>query len=75
MYVSTVFFYWEVEEDIYVIQPVKLEDGSDRVCKLQKTLYRLKQAPRVWSKKVEKLLQKYSYIPFDSNSSVYHKPD
>ncbi len=65
MYVSTVFFYWEVEEDIYVIQPVRLEDASDRVCKLQKTLYGLKQAPRVWSKKVEKLLQKYSYIPFD----------
>ena len=45
------------------------------MCKLQKALYGLKQAPRVWSKKVEKLLKKYGYIPFDSDSSVYHKPD
>ena len=42
MDVSTDFLYREVEEDIYVIQPVGLEDGSDQVCKLQKVLYRLK---------------------------------
>lgn len=61
--------------DIYVIQPIGVENGSKRVCKLQKALYGLKQAPRVWSMKVEKLLKKYGYIPFDSDSSVYHKPD
>ena len=72
---STAFLNWEVEEDIYVIQPVELEDRSNLVCKLQKALYGLKQAPRVWSKKVEKLLKKYGYIPFDSDSSVYHKSD
>ncbi len=75
MDVSTAFLYEEVEEDIYFIQPVGLEDGSDRVCKLQKALYGLKQAPCVWSTKVEKLLKKYGYIPFDSDSSVYHKLD
>ncbi len=47
MDVSTAFLYWEVEEDIYVIKPVWLEDGSDYVCKLQKALYGLRQAPRV----------------------------
>ena len=75
MDVSTAFLHWEIEEDIYIIQPVGLEDGSDQVWKLQKALYGLKQAPRVWSKKVEKLLKKYGYIPFDSDTSVNHKPD
>lgn len=75
MDVSTAFLYGEVEEDIYVIQPIGLKDGSGCMCKLQKALYGLKQAPRVWSKKVEKLLKKYGYIPFHSDSSVYHKPD
>lgn len=72
---STTFLYGEVEEDIFVIQPTGLEDGCNRVCKLQKALYKLKQALHVWSKKVEKLMRKYGYIPFNSDSSVYHTPD
>lgn len=66
--------YGEAEEDIYVVQPLGLEDESKRVCKLQKALYGLKQAPCVGSKKVEKLLKNYGYIPFGSDSSVYHRP-
>lgn len=72
---SIAFLYGEVEEDIYVVRPLGIEDKSKRVCKFQKALYGLKQVPCIWSKKVEKLLKKYGYIPPDSDSSVYHRPD
>ena len=75
MDVATAFLYGEVEEEIYVIQPTGLEDGTPQRCRLKKALYRLKQAPRVWSKKIEKLLQKYGYIHFNSDLSVYSRPD
>lgn len=28
-----------------------------------------------WTKKVQKLLKKYGYIPIDFDSSIYHNPD
>lgn len=40
-----------------------------------KGLIGLEQAPHVWSKKIEKLMEKYGYIPFNSDSSVYQRPD
>lgn len=55
MDVSNIFFYNEVDEDIYIIQPVGLEDGTGQMCKLEKALYGLEQALQVWTKKVQKL--------------------
>ncbi|GJS35071.1 putative ribonuclease H-like domain-containing protein [Tanacetum coccineum] len=40
----------KIEEEVYVCQPLGFEDldFSDRVYKVEKTLYRLHQAPRAW---------------------------
>lgn len=75
MDVLTAFLDGDVEEDIYVIQPLGLDDGSGRVCKLQKALYGLKRAPRIWSKKIEKFMRKYGYWSFNSDRGVYSRPD
>ena len=75
MDISTTFFYDEVEEVIYVIQPIRLEDKTGQICKLENALYSLKQAFWVWIKKVQKLQKKYGYILFDSISNVYHRRD
>jgi len=48
MDVKTAFLYGKVEETVYMEQPTGLEDGSTKVCKLDRALYGLKQAPRVW---------------------------
>lgn len=45
---QTAFLNGELDEDIYTEQPEGHEDGTDRVCKLNKSLYGLKQAPRCW---------------------------
>lgn len=39
--VKTAFLYGKIEEEIYMKQPEGYEDGTDRVCKLKRSLYLL----------------------------------
>lgn len=48
--VSTAFLYGDLEETIYIKQPEGFEDGTERVCRLKRSLYGLKQSPRCWNK-------------------------
>lgn len=56
MDMKTVFLYGDLEEEIYMQQPQGFEvKGKEKlVCKLQKSLYGLKQALRQCYKKFEK---------------------
>jgi hypothetical protein len=47
--VKTAFLYGPLEEEVYMEQPEGYHDGSDRVCRLHKGLYGLKQSPRQWN--------------------------
>ncbi|GKE56854.1 putative ribonuclease H-like domain-containing protein [Tanacetum coccineum] len=50
MDVKSAFLYGKIEEKVYVCQPLGFEDLNfpDRVYKVEKSLYRLHQAPRAW---------------------------
>ncbi|GJW91074.1 putative ribonuclease H-like domain-containing protein [Tanacetum coccineum] len=50
MDVKSAFLYGKIKEDVYVCQPSGFEDPDfpDRVYKVEKALYGLHQAPRVW---------------------------
>ncbi|GKC38446.1 putative ribonuclease H-like domain-containing protein [Tanacetum coccineum] len=50
MDVKSVFLYENIEEEVYVCQPLGFEDPDfpDRVYKVEKALYGLHQAPRAW---------------------------
>ncbi|CAI7797587.1 unnamed protein product [Closterium sp. NIES-53] len=48
MDVKTAFLYGVVDEEIYMKRPEGYDDGSGRVCRLNKAIYGLKQAPRCW---------------------------
>ncbi|GJS06015.1 putative ribonuclease H-like domain-containing protein [Tanacetum coccineum] len=50
MDVKSDFLYGKIEEEVYVCQPLGFEDQDfpDRVCKVEKALYGLHQAPRTW---------------------------
>jgi len=44
--IKTAFLYGDLQEVIYINQPKGFEDGTELICKLQRSLYGLKQAPR-----------------------------
>ena len=52
MDVKTVFLHGELEETVYMVQPEGfMQHGQEHlVCKLKKSLYRLKQSPKQWYK-------------------------
>ena len=56
MDVNTAFLYGTLEEDIYVKQPPGFIVEGDQVWKLRKSLYGLKQSPRIWNKNLKDYL-------------------
>ena len=55
--ISHAYLNGELEEEIYMRQPEGFEvGGPEYVCRLKKSLYGLKQAGRVWNKKLHSVL-------------------
>lgn len=72
MDVKTAFLYGEVEEEIYVELPQGYNKGKeDKVCRLNKALYRLKQSPRVWYNTFASFIKTLGFEPLDADSSVF----
>ena len=76
MDISHAYLNGELEEEIYMKQPEGFEvGGSDYVCKLQKSLYGLKQAGRVWNKLLHSVLSSMGFQRAQSDHGlyIYHK--
>lgn len=73
--VKTAFLYGELEETIYMEQPPGFEDQSqgEKVCKLKKSLYGLKQAARVWNETVKRALTEYGYTQSTIDPCLFYK--
>ena len=56
--VKTTFLNGVIEEELYIEQPqgFKIDDQETHVCKINKALYRLKQAPRAWYGRIDDFL-------------------
>lgn len=52
-------------------QPKGYEDHTNRVCKLNKSLYGLKQASRIWNQKFTEFLQKFQFKACASDNCVF----
>lgn len=61
--IKTAFLYGELQETIYMEQPPGFKDDehSEKVCKLKKSIYGLKQAAKVWNDTVKAALTRYGY--------------
>ena len=58
MDVKNVFLHGDLQEEVYMEQPLGYVDQTrpNLVCRLKKALYGLKQAPRAWSDKIGQYL-------------------
>uniref|UniRef100_A0A146M1T4 Retrovirus-related Pol polyprotein from transposon TNT 1-94 n=1 Tax=Lygus hesperus TaxID=30085 RepID=A0A146M1T4_LYGHE len=71
--VSTAFLYGYLEEEIYIKQPEGFDDGSNKVCKLNRSLYGLKQAPRCWNQRFAAFLLKIGFKQSNADTCLFLK--
>lgn len=67
----TAFLQGELEEELYLEQPEGFHDGCNRVCKLHRAIYGLKQSGRVWNIKLENALKSFGLHKSKMDSCVY----
>lgn len=66
------FLQGEVNEEIYIKQPVEFRNG-DKVCRLNKAMYGLKQASRQWNLKFDAALKAIGFHQSNVDPCVYYK--
>ncbi|CAI7883368.1 unnamed protein product [Closterium sp. NIES-53] len=71
MDVKTAFLYGMVDEEIYMKQPEGYDDGSGRVCRLNKAIYGLKQAPRCWYARLVEVLDALGFKVSGCDESLF----
>ena len=62
-------------KEIYTTQPIGFDDGSGLVCKLNKSLYGLKQSSRVWNEELNKVLLSYGLKRSEVDQCIYYHKD
>ncbi|GJX10745.1 retrotransposon protein, putative, ty1-copia subclass [Tanacetum coccineum] len=75
MDVKTTFLNGHLSEDIYMVQPEGFVDPQhpNKVCKLQRSIYGLKQASRSWNKRFDVEIKKIGFIQNPDEPCVYLK--
>ena len=72
MNIKIAFLYGNVEETIYITQPIGFESrGKYKVYKLKKALYGLKQSPRVQYNTLVAFLTELGFKPITADYSVF----
>ena len=71
--VKTTFLHENLDEDIYMQEPKEFTALSKEhmVCKLNRSLYELKQAPRQWYKKCDSFMYKSSFHGSEKDQCCY----
>ena len=73
--VKTAFLHGELKEEVYVSQPegFVVKGKEEKVYKLHKALYGLRQAPRAWNIKLNSILKELGFIRCSKEPSLYRK--
>lgn len=73
--VKTAFLYGELKEEIYTKLLEGYEKEKNKICKLKKTLYGLKQASDCWNTKFTETLKKHGFKQLDTEKCVFKRED
>jgi hypothetical protein len=75
MDVKTAFLNGNLEEDVYMIQPEGFIDpkNAGKICKLQKSIYWLKQASRSWNIHFDEVVKGFGFRQNEEEPCVYKK--
>ncbi|CAI7883097.1 unnamed protein product [Closterium sp. NIES-54] len=66
------FSYTLVDATIFVEQPHTYGEGDPRGCQLKKSLYGIKQAPRLWQQHLHKILLETGFRQLPHDPGMYH---
>jgi hypothetical protein len=70
--VKTAFLNGELEEEIYMQQPQGYEQGGPNVvCRLKRTLYGLRQAPRAWHMRLKEELGLLGFEASEADAALF----
>jgi histone deacetylase 1/2 len=71
--VSNAFLHGFLTEDVYMQQPPGFEDARypSHVCKLQRSIYGLKQSPRAWYARLSQLLYQLGFSSSKADTSLF----
>ena len=74
MDVKTTFLNGHLQEEVYMIQPEGfVSKDPNKVCKLQKFIYGLKQASRSWNIRFDEIIKMFGFIKTEDEPCVYKK--
>ena len=75
MDVKTTFLHGDLEEEIYMKQPegYVVKGKKELVCKMKKSLYGLKQSPRMWYQKFDTYMLGLGFTRSKEDQCVYFK--
>ena len=75
MDVKTVFLNGNIEEELYMIQPKGFVDPKDanKVWKLQRSIYGLKQASRSWNLRFDEVIKEFGFVQTYGEACIYKK--
>ncbi|KAF8716550.1 Reverse transcriptase (RNA-dependent DNA polymerase), partial [Rhizoctonia solani] len=71
--VNSAYLHAKVNKELYMQQIPYFEDGTNRVLKLKRSIYGLKQAGRMWNKLYNTKLKSLGYLPCLTDACVYKR--
>ena len=70
--IQNAFVSSDLDRDLYMaLPPGDPHEGTGKICKLKKSLYGLRQSPRLWSEHMHKYLRQLGFEPLQCDSCVY----
>ena len=74
--VKNAFLHGDLEEEICMdLPPGNKTHLINKVCKLKRTIYKLKQSPRAWFGKFTNFMKLINYNQYNQDHSLFYKPN